>query len=116
MVSGLSPGAFRGFIAPASLKHIIFFNQIQGLSAFRGFIAPASLKRRFVVYFFCGAGAAFRGFIAPASLKQNVHDKRVCTSVCFPGLHCPGLIEARLSNFLGTQLPALSGASLPRPH
>ena len=112
---------FRGSIAPASLKHqmswaaadlsMIVFPGLYcpGLieactwpsrcpsraRCFRGSIAPASLKlvldreRQFV------RGACFRGSIAPASLKRIARvDGTERQLGVFPGLYCPGLIEA----------------------
>ena len=82
----------------------------------------------------------FRGSIAPASLKRGLTAVAGVLAGAFPGLYCPGLIEAGLygeadkqgqAGFRGSIAPAslkplapivggaggdVSGALLPRPH
>ena len=60
---------FRGFTAPASLKHATAVELRETLHRFRGFTAPASLK-----------------------LVRDGSDRVVVNG--FPGLYRPGLIEA----------------------
>ena len=133
---------FRGSIAPASLKRVGLGilqdprkRRFPGLycpglieahaqrrraarlpAGFRGSIAPASLKRRFRL----GVPSCFpcfRGSIAPASLKPNPPPMPHIADTRFPGLYCPGLIEAlRARAPSPPPPPAVSGALLPRPH
>ena len=107
---------FRGSIAPASLKRVRAGSLVRELAAgFRGSIAPASLK-------LVGdashnaARSCFRGSIAPASLKLAVMGDYSKAIASFPGLYCPGLIEAGCSHGSGDSSRAVSGALLPRPH
>ena len=131
---------FRGSIAPASLKprprqvghH--GFPAFPGLycpglieaqfqrsdpdrrrGGFRGSIAPASLKpqevRRADILML-----RFRGSIAPASLKRRLSPKPPPGCQAFPGLYCPGLIEAIADYLRKNSGGVVSGALLPRPH
>ena len=115
----LELACFRGSIAPASLK---LPDQLQALrplrQCFRGSIAPASLKLGEVPVLAQSQTLCFRGSIAPASLKQDAGE-RVGPHLwgVFPGLYCPGLIEA--GHVETTRTPPwsrVSGALLPRPH
>ena len=95
-----SPAPFRGFFAPASLKPIIVLNVHICIVPFRGFFAPASLKR----WWYQTSPQIhqpFRGFFAPASLKQVIQVVLGHTVHSFPGLLCPGLIEASESQMAG---------------
>ncbi len=62
---------------------------------FRAFIGPVSLKPHPVGHrrFPC---ASFRAFIGPVSLKPRREGGDTPDVATFPGLHRPGLIEARL--------------------
>jgi len=61
--------------------------------AFRGFIAPASLKHDSLTFwehnFRRFPGLHCPGLIEARHKTSNIHARK-----CFPGLHCPGLIEA----------------------
>ena len=65
------------------------------LASFRGSIAPASLKRGASAEVL-GERRGFRGSIAPASLKLCGQEKPPVPLSVFPGLYCPGLIEAMM--------------------
>ena len=82
---------FRGSIAPASLKH----SPGEGLELWRH---------------------GFRGSIAPASLKHVHAALRLRSAHEFPGLYCPGLIEAKPRTMRSVTRRGVSGALLPRPH
>ena len=58
----------------------------------------------------------FRGSIAPASLKRGGAVFLRRRSQKFPGLYCPGLIEASLILDGALRSGHVSGALLPRPH
>ena len=58
----------------------------------------------------------FRGSIAPASLKPIEGAHSLHHVEPFPGLYCPGLIEAPAVDASATPPATVSGALLPRPH
>ena len=84
---------FRGFTAPASLKHLHPPHHPDQRPCFRGFTAPASLKRQYHVDVMLPR-RRFRGFTAPASLKPGDRVLGETIAGKFPGLYRPGLIEA----------------------
>ena len=133
---------FRGSIAPASLKRAAeprtgnaAMKQFPGLycpglieadsdalgshggqPGFRGSIAPASLKPGDLAAR-VAVPAGFRGSIAPASLKPARRPFFCVHGSLFPGLYCPGLIEACWGWAASPPTPeGVSGALLPRPH
>ena len=62
------------------------------------------------------ASCSFRGSIAPASLKHVLRKVIDNERRAFPGLYCPGLIEAAAIAPVHQAARMVSGALLPRPH
>ena len=110
---------FRGSIAPASLKQAhVRRHAPDYMARFRGSIAPASLKRTTEQRNQEGL-QRFRGSIAPASLKPPHRGDEPPQRAPFPGLYCPGLIEAKLAAVAGAEVAAgfrgsIAPASLKR--
>jgi len=108
----LPAAVFRGLIAPASLKHTNLRMITSIYYCFPGLDCPGLIE----AIWGSGRGrqsisTVFRGLIAPASLKRAMSRRALAEScVCFPGLDCPGLIEAmpRITRF-SCRLP-FSGA------
>ena len=69
-------------------------NIYDGARVFRGYLAPASLKHAEIMQYQATAVAVFRGYLAPASLKQAHPGEHCRRRLCFPWLSGPGLIEA----------------------
>ena len=107
---------FRGSIAPASSKR----QRVSMIKLMRSLVSGALLPRPHRSTLAAGAAARdlrrFRGSIAPASSKPRNGRRPRGPSPGFPGLYCPGLIEARVVLSSSTPLPSVSGALLPRPH
>ena len=82
---------------------------------FRGSIAPASLKLREDEDGFAD-DERFPGLYCPGLIEALYRTTRQGERRRFPGLYCPGLIEAGNENAGRRVSDAVSGALLPRPH
>ena len=108
--------SFRGSIAPASSKRVgAMWMMNDATQGFRGSIAPASSKPAGDVAHLAPL-PGFRGSIAPASSKLGRILGAPHGVLPFPGLYCPGLIEAPRSRCWPPSGAQVSGALLPRPH
>ena len=113
---GCTHPSFRGSIAPASSKPQGRQHRRVHAVGFRGSIAPASSKP-LGEFRLPLRVLGFRGSIAPASSKLGIAASLGLGHPAFPGLYCPGLIEARRAGPECASPPGrVSGALLPRPH
>ena len=60
---------------------------------------------------------AYPGLLCPGLIEaDHILDSDVLPRGAYPGLLCPGLIEAAVGMREPSTIGDLSGASLPRPH
>ena len=104
--------AFRGLIAPASLKPEIFLGVWSNMITFRGLIAPASLKRgwwsSWVMWCDVLPGPNRPGLIEAAAPEAQAHQ-----APFLPGPNRPGLIEANSVHGIAQGVHAFRGLIAP---
>jgi len=87
--------AFRGFIAPASLKPGQYYLHHKFLRRFPGLHCPGLIEA-FIYFNARDMEGSFPGLHCPGLIEAKKMILSPLTYCSFPGLHCPGLIEAYL--------------------
>ena len=110
-----APG-FPGLYCPGLIEAASAISASSALRNVSGALLPRPHRSTISFDPFPKCQMGFRGSIAPASSKLRPSRRGSRPPAVFPGLYCPGLIEARVPRPSPRRASRVSGALLPRPH